>query len=129
MRYLRNLALPHPAMKAILEECLMAVTDAKARIERCEGTMSDLLPTWRLEPAVKALMAFKGFQIVASMITISELGALHRFNHPRQLMAYLGLVPSEDVLSVTKYFFEDFIRIAGKGYWGLSWSTHEPWAV
>src|SRR5690606_5446412 len=35
MRYLRNLALPHPAMKAILEECLMAVTDAKARIGRC----------------------------------------------------------------------------------------------
>lgn len=99
MRYLRELVLPHPAMKAILEECLMAVDDAKARVERCEKAMSDLLPGWRLEPAVRALMAFKGFQIVAAMITISELGALHRFEHPRQLMAYLGLVPSESTSS------------------------------
>jgi len=95
MRYLRDLVLPHPAMKAILEECLMAVTDAGNRIARCEQAMSDLLPSWRLKPAVDALMAFKGFQIVAAMIEISELGILPRFDHPRQLMGYLGLVPSE----------------------------------
>ena len=40
-------------------------------------------------------MAMKGFQTVAAMIVVSELGALDRFTHPRQLMAYLGLVPSE----------------------------------
>ena len=40
-------------------------------------------------------MAFKGFQLVAAMITVSELGDIHRFAHPRQLMAYLGLVSSE----------------------------------
>jgi transposase len=40
-------------------------------------------------------MAFKGFKIVAAMITVSELGILPRFDHPRQLMGYLGLVPSE----------------------------------
>lgn len=102
MRYLRELVLPHPAMKAILEECLMAVDDAGARVERCEKAMSDLLPAWRLEPAVRALMAFKGFQIVAAMITVSELGALPRFEHPRQLMAYLGLVPSEATSSTKR---------------------------
>ena len=99
MRYLRELVLPHPAMKTILEECLMAVTDAGARVTRCEQAMADLLETWRLKPAVEALMAFKGFQIVAAMITVSELGALPRFDHPRQLMAYLGLVPSESTSS------------------------------
>ena len=95
MRYLRELVLAHPAMKIILEECLMAVEDAGARIRRCEAAMEDLLGCWRLRPAVEALMAFKGFQLVAAMITVSELGDLHRFNHPRQLMGYLGLVPSE----------------------------------
>lgn len=95
MRYLRELVLPHPAMKAILEECLMAVSDAGNRVTRCEAAMSDLLPSWRLKPAVDALMAFKGFKIVAAMITVSELGILPRFDHPRQLMGYLGLVPSE----------------------------------
>lgn len=95
MRYLRELVLPHPAMKAILEECLMAVSDAGNRVTRCEAAMSDLLPSWRLKPAVDALMSFKGFKIVAAMITVSELGILPRFDHPRQLMGYLGLVPSE----------------------------------
>lgn len=99
MRYLRELVLPHPAMKAILEECLMAINDAASRVERCEKAMGDLLVDWRLRPAVEALMAFKGFQIVAAMITVSELGALGRFEHPRKLMAYLGLVPSESTSS------------------------------
>jgi transposase len=94
-RYLRELVLPHPAMKVILEEYLMAVQLASERIARCEAAMSDLLGKWRLEPAVRALMAMKGFQTVAAMIVVSELGALDRFTHPRQVMAYLGLVPSE----------------------------------
>jgi len=94
-RYLRELVLPHPAMKVILEEYLMAVQLASERIARCEAAMSELLGKWRLEPAVRALMAMKGFQTVAAMIVVSELGALDRFTHPRQVMAYLGLVPSE----------------------------------
>ena len=102
MRYLRELVLPHPAMKAILEECLMAVSDAGNRVARCEQAMSDLLPTWRLRPAVEALMTFKGFQIVAAMITVSEIGILPRFDHPRQLMSYLGLVPSESTSSTKR---------------------------
>jgi len=95
MRYLRELVLPHPAMKAILEEYLMAISAASEGIERCEVAMRDLLPQWRLEPAVKALMAMKGFQTVAAMIVVSELGEVHRFAHPRRVMAYLGLIPSE----------------------------------
>ena len=94
-RYLRELMLPHPAMKVILEQYLISVQLASERIARCEAAMSDLLGKWRLEPAVRALMAMKGFQSVAAMIVVSELGALARFTHPRQVMAYLGLVPSE----------------------------------
>ena len=94
-RYLRELVLPHPAMKVILEEYLQGIAAATERIARCEEAMSDLLGKWRLEPAVRALIAMKGFQMVAAMILVSELGEVHRFGHPRQVMAYLGLVPSE----------------------------------
>ena len=55
--------------------------------------MRALLEQWRLAPAVRALRAMKGFQTVAAMILVSELGEVHRFRHPRQVMAYLGLVP------------------------------------
>ena len=61
--------------------------------------MGDLLKQWRLAPAVRALMAMKGFQSVAAMIVVSELGEIHRFAHPRQVMAYLGLVPTENTSS------------------------------
>jgi transposase len=95
-RYLRELVFSHPAMKVILEEYLMAVQLATERIARCETAMRDLLEKWRLAPAVRALMAMKGFQTTAAMILVSELGEVHRFNHPRQVMAYLGLVPTEN---------------------------------
>jgi transposase len=95
-RYLRELVLPHPAMKVILEEYLLAIEAAAERIERCEVAMRELLEKWRLAPAVRALMAMKGFQTVAAMILVSELGAIDRFAHPRQVMAYLGLIPSEN---------------------------------
>ena len=36
--------------------------------------MRDLLEQWRLAPAVRALMAMKGFRTVAAMILVSELG-------------------------------------------------------
>ena len=95
MRYLRELVLPHPAMKTILEEYLQGIDAAHARVQRIEDSMLTLLDTWRLKPAVEALMAFRGFQLVAAMVTVSELGDIHRFAHPRQLMTYLGLVPTE----------------------------------
>jgi transposase len=99
LRYLRELVLPHPAMKVILEEYLLTIDAAHARLTRSEAAMRDLLPTWRLEPAVQALMACKGFQLVAALILVSELGEIHRFGHPRQVMAYLGLVPTENTSS------------------------------
>jgi transposase len=40
-------------------------------------------------------MAMKGFQVVAEMILVSELGEIHRFAHPQQVMAYLGLIPTK----------------------------------
>jgi transposase len=98
-RYLRELVFSHPAMKAILEEYLISIQAATERIQRCEAAMRALLDKWRLRPAVEALMAMKGFQSVAAMILASELGAIDRFSHPRQVMAYLGLIPSENTSS------------------------------
>jgi transposase len=95
MRYLRELVLPHPAMKVVLEEYLQCIDAAAERIERIEVHMKALLEEWHMKPVVLALMGLRGYQTVAAMITVSEIGDIHRFAHPRQLMAYLGLVPSE----------------------------------
>ena len=54
---------------------------------------------WERRPLVRALQGLRGFQLVASMVVASEIGDFLRFAHPRSLMAYLGLVPSEHTSS------------------------------
>jgi transposase len=95
MRTLRKTVLPLPAMGIVLEEYIQAIDDAHQRIDRLEKQMELAMATWDQAPVVRALMALRGFRLVSAMITVSELGDIHRFPHPRQLMAYLGLVPSE----------------------------------
>lgn len=95
MRYLRELEVAHPAQKVILEEYLIAVDAAAARVGRTEAQMRSLLESWARRPLVEALMAFRGFQLVSAMVIVGEIGDFGRFRHPRQLMAYLGLTPSE----------------------------------
>lgn len=95
MRYLRELALPCAVQKIVLEEYIQAIDSSLERVERLADRMKLLLPDWEWKPVVEALMACRGFQEVAAMTIISELGDLRRFEHPRKLMAFLGLVPDE----------------------------------
>lgn len=95
MRYLRELVLPDRAQKVVLEEYLQRIDSAIAQVQRIEDQMSLLLNEWSRRDFVEALQGFRGFQLVASMVVTGELGDLLRFKHPRQLMAYLGLVPRE----------------------------------
>lgn len=93
--YLRSLTLAHPAHRAILEDTLQTLEAATGRIQRLEESMEALLADWSLKPVVQAMMALRGFALVGAMVIVSELGGAWRFEHPRQLMAYLGLVPTE----------------------------------
>ena len=95
MNYLRGMTLPDKAHQIVLEEYILAVDAAAERVERLEAHMEDVLESWGREPLVEALMAFRGFQTVAAMTVVSELGELSRFKSPRGLMGYLGMVPSE----------------------------------
>jgi Transposase IS116/IS110/IS902 family len=64
-------------------------------VQRLAGQIETLAKEWRLWPAVQALMCMRGFQVLSATLLLSELGDLDRFAHPRHLMAYLGLLPSE----------------------------------
>ena len=94
--YLRGLKLPDAAHNRVLEDCIATIDFHVERIDRLEAEMLQLLADWQRRPLVEALMAFKGFQLVAAMVTVSEIGTFSRFEHPKKLMAFLGLVPSEN---------------------------------
>jgi len=95
-RYLRELVLPHPAQRVVLEDAIAAIAAAGERIGRLEDQMHTLLESWPMKPVVEAVMGMRGFALVGAMVLVSELGGAWRFDHPRQLMAYLGLVPAEN---------------------------------
>lgn len=48
-----------------------------------------------MSPVVTALQAMRGVALITAVCMVAEVGDLTRFTNPRQLMAYLGLVPSE----------------------------------
>lgn len=95
-RYLRHLTLPDAAHNRVLEDNLTTVDFHHERIIKLEQAMLQLLADWQRKPLVEAMMAFKGFQLVAAMVTVSEIGTFSRFEHPKKLMAFLGLVPTEN---------------------------------
>jgi transposase len=44
---------------------------------------------------VQALHALRGVQFLVAITVVAELGDLTRFDNPRQLAAFVGLIPSE----------------------------------
>lgn len=94
-RYLSEIAWAHPAQQIAWAEYRSAIKDAHERVQRITAALREQAKLWRFGPVVNAIMCFKGIDFVAAVTLIAELGDLHRFEHPKQLMAYLGAVPSE----------------------------------
>ena len=95
LRWLATIKLAHTAQQIAFQEYLHAITASSERIARLEQAMRDTLPQWSLMPVVQALQALRGVQLIAAMTLAAELQDFLRFTSPRQLMAYVGLVPSE----------------------------------
>jgi hypothetical protein len=95
MAWLAGQKLAHLEQRIALEERLVAVRQAKERIERLERAIGEAVPGWSLAPLVAALMALRGIDFIAATALLAEFGDLSRFRSPRELMAWIGLVPSE----------------------------------
>jgi len=95
-RWIAELKLPHGAQHIAFEEYVQAVEEAGSRLERLEAAIGEELTRWRWRPVLEALQAFRGIRAIHAVRLVAELGDLTRFASARQLMAYLGLVPSEN---------------------------------
>ncbi|RWK79844.1 MAG: IS110 family transposase [Mesorhizobium sp.] len=95
MRYLRWLQeqpFDHPAHQIALQEMVEAVCVSKERVDRLEGVIEEFVPA-SLAPIVRALQTLRGVDLIVAVTFATELGDVQRFESPRQLMGYLGLVP------------------------------------
>ena len=93
--WLESLKFPHDWQQVVLQEYIDAVKAASQRVADITDQMERALPHWSLGPIVDSLVALRGIDKLAAMVLLSELGDISRFTSPKQLMAYLGLVPSE----------------------------------
>ena len=94
-RWLASLKFDEAVHHIVLEDCIAAVEAAAARRDRLEAHIDAALPGWSLAPVVHALQSMRGMGVVTAATLVAELGDITRFANPRQLMAYVGLVPSE----------------------------------
>lgn len=95
LRWLHGQNFPHPAQRLAYQEMLNAVGAAAERIGRLEAALAEVVPSWSMAPVVTAFQAMRGVAFLTATTLVAEAGDLRRFDHPRQLMAFLGLVPTE----------------------------------
>jgi transposase len=94
-RFLATITFAHRAQDIAFVEYRQAASEAHARIQRLNEAITQELEAWRMRPLVRALMTLRGVDELAATTLVAELGDLKRFMHARDLMSYLGLVPSE----------------------------------
>ena len=94
--WLADIAMPFPAQQVALQEYIDAIHEGTNRVKRLTDQIRQLVPGWRLAPIVSALQAARGVSLIVSVTVLAELGDLTRFENAPQLMAHLGLVPSEN---------------------------------
>jgi transposase len=93
--WLESLKFAHDWQQVVLQEYIEATKAASRRVADMMDQMLRVLPQWRLAPVVDALTALRGIDKLSAMTLLAELGDISRFQSPKQLMAYLGLVPGE----------------------------------
>lgn len=84
-----------PAHRLMFGEMLEALDQARARLKRLGDHIAELVASWSLAWLVEALQALRGYRLINAVGLAAEIGDPRRFDNPRQLMGYIGLVPSE----------------------------------
>lgn len=102
MKYLewvkREVHFEQTAQEATLLDYLHEVEHMGARIVRLDGAIEEavkLAPS-QMRGVIEALQALRGIAHVSAVTVVAELGELSRFARAKQLMAYGGIVASED---------------------------------
>ncbi len=95
MDWVRKQKFDDACRQCVMDDYVNVVEDATARVKQFLKHIEQFVEGHALLPLVKALMSFRGVQILNATVIAAEIGDLRRFKSARQFMAFLGLVPSE----------------------------------
>lgn len=93
--WLATISMSHPAQQITLQDYINTVNMCNNRVTQLTEQIQIFSKESRLYPLIKALQSMRGISLIVAATLASELGDISRFEHPEELMAYLGLIPSE----------------------------------
>jgi transposase len=95
MKWLRTLKFDHPADTLVFNDYLLAIEHLEERLKGLESALEAAAQEDPYRERVAALRCFQGIDTVTAITVVAELHDFRRFQSPRELMGFLGLVPSE----------------------------------
>jgi transposase len=122
-----------PALEATLSDYVHEVDHMAERIERLEKAIDIAIEKAPAEmrAVIEALQALRGVAKITAVSIVAEVGSLSRFEKPRQLMGYSGLVSSEFSSGnriqrghITKTGNAHLRRVIMEAAWAYQ---HRPW--
>ena len=94
-RWLETIKFEQPVQQIVMQEYIDTVVSGGKRVAALDQQIALAARASAVWPVIEALMALRGVQLLTATTTVAEIGDLKRFAGAPQLMAYLGLVPSE----------------------------------
>jgi transposase len=95
-QWIDHLTWTQDAERVVVEDYLLAMDQVEARLIELDARLTDIAQTDPYREPVAWLRCFRGIDTLTAILILAELHDFRRFQSPRGLMAYLGLVPGED---------------------------------
>jgi transposase len=95
-QWIDSLEWTQAAERVVVEDYLLAIDHVEARLSELDAHLTTIAQAAPYQEPVAWLRCFRGIDTLTAILILAELHDFHRFQSPRALMAYLGLVPGED---------------------------------
>jgi transposase len=94
-QWLSKVHLAERGAQTTLLDYLGAIDALVIRRDTLEATIGELVPTSPWAQDIARLRCLRGIDTLTAVGLCAEINDFERFEHPNQLMSYVGLVPSE----------------------------------
>ncbi|MBM7581173.1 IS110 family RNA-guided transposase [Jeotgalibacillus terrae] len=91
------------ASRIVFQEYYHQLKELQQRVRRLEEEIKEQAALSSQFALIKAFQALRGIALVTATSLVAEISSFKRFESPRQLMAYIGLIPSESSSGEKRY--------------------------
>jgi transposase len=94
-RWMEEVKFEQPVQQIVFQEYVDSVLAMTRRVKAFDEQLERAAANSVFWPVIEGLMALRGVKLITATTIVAEIGDLRRFANAPQLMAYLGVVPSE----------------------------------